>query len=210
MVEGQLQPHGVTNETLTGAMSRVPREKFLPPHLQGLSYVDDDIALGNGRYMPEPRILGRLLQAAAVRETDVVLAIGCGTGYSSAVLGCMAKNVFGIEQDKDMVMEGVQLLDRLGIDNAALVHQGDLHQGYARKSPYDVILIDGAVAGVPEKIKHQLADGGRLVTVISRHGHAGSAILISRHGDHFSTRNLFDAATPVLPGFDEKKGFVFQ
>lgn len=210
MVVGQVRPHGVTDETLMGAMSCIPREKFLPPRLQGLSYVDDDIALGSDRYMLAPMVLARLLQAAGVRKTDVVLDIGCGTGYSAAILGSMAKNVFGIEQDKNMVMEGVQLLDRLGIDNTVLVHQADLHQGYARKSPYDVILINGAVAEVPEKIKHQLADGGRLVSVLFRQRRGSSAILISRHGDYFTTRNLFDAATPTLPGFGEKKGFVFQ
>jgi protein-L-isoaspartate(D-aspartate) O-methyltransferase len=210
MVEGQLRPNKVTDESLLAAMRHVPREKFLPADIHALAYVDDNIALGHGRYMPEPMILARLVQAAAVQKTDTVLDIACGTGYSSAILGGVAKSVIGIEQDKNMVMEGVQLLDRLDIKNALLVHQGDLRQGYAKQAPYNVILINGAVPAVPEKIKSQLAEGGRLVTVIFRNGHGGSAVLITRQGDSFSTHPLFDASTPIISGFEQTKGFIFQ
>lgn len=209
MVNGQILPNRVTNEVLIEAMRHIPREKFLPTRLQSLAYADSGIALGNNRYMPEPLVTARILQEAAVQKTDVVLDVGCGTGYTSSILGYMAKNVIGLEQDKDMVMEGVKLLDRLGIKNTLLIHQSDLHQGYAEKSPYNVILINGAVPEIPEKVKSQLAEGGRLVTVLSN-GYIGSATLITRHGGSFSTRSLFDAATPMLSGFEMNRGFVFQ
>lgn len=210
MISSQILPSKVTDRELVEVMSRIPREIFLPGHLQGLAYTDGNIALGNDRHMMAPVILARLLQAAGVQKTDTVLDIGCGTGYCAAILGRMAKSVIGLESDKNMATEGVQLLDGLGIKNVTFVHQGDLHQGYARKSPFNVILINGGVPAAPEKIKSQLAEGGRLVTIISRHARTGSGMLITRHNGSFSTQVLFDAATPALAGFEEKRGFLFS
>ncbi|MFH1158439.1 MAG: protein-L-isoaspartate O-methyltransferase [Pseudomonadota bacterium] len=209
MIEGQVCPNRVTDVAVLEVMRRIPREKFLPEPLQGIAYIDEDIALGNGRYLPEPMILARLLQAACVRKTDIALDIGCGTGYSSAVLGGLCSHVTGLEQDQKMVSESFALLNRLGISNVQIVQENHMQNGYTKKAPYDVILINGSAAAIPEKIKSQLAEGGRLASVVSDNGHMGVAVLITHHGGGFSTRKLFDAATPFLAGFEARKNFVF-
>lgn len=209
MIECQVRPNKVTDENLLAAMRDVPREKFLPPHLQNMAYADEDIAVGNGRYLLEPTVLARLLQAANVRKEDVVLDVGCGTGYATAILGRLSGKVVGLESDQKMAVEASGLMKQLRVPNAEIVHAARAQDGYTPKGPYDVILIGGAVAAVSDTIKSQLADGGRLVTVVSRKGHGGSGVLITRHGDSFSTHSLFDAAIPFLPGFEEKKAFVF-
>ncbi len=210
MVEGQVLPNKVTGTALLQAMLSLPREDFLPPHLASVAYADVTLDLGHGRHMLSPMTLARLIEAAAVEPTDHILDIGCGTGYSSAILGCMGEVVTGLEQDKAMAAAGVHMLGQLDIQNAHVIHQGDWHQGYAKKAPYDVVLINGAVAAVPGKIFSQLADGGRVATVIAHDSRMGTAILITRKGDTYETQYLFDAATPFLSGFENKKGFTFQ
>lgn len=209
MVEGQVRPNRVTNPLIVEAMRRIPREQFLPRHLQSIAYIDEDIPLGNGRFLPEPMVLARLVQELEVGKNDVVLDIGCGTGYSSAILGHLAATVVGIEQDAAMAAAAEKLLHGLGIVNAAVVHRKDMAEGYAQQGPYNAILINGAVSKVPERIKHQLADGGRLAALVSDKGHIGTAVRVTRRGDSFVTEPLFDAAAPFLPGFEAAKGFSF-
>lgn len=209
MIKGQLCPNRITDGPLIDALIRVPREQFVPRHLQHIAYADEDIDLGNGRYLAETRVLARLIQAAEIQKTDIVLDIGCGTGYSAALLGQLAGTVVGVEENKHMAQEADKLLHDLDICNAVVVHRNTLQEGYAQQGPYNVILLNGSVPEVPERIRMQLADGGRLLTVLSEKGSMGSAIIMSRHGESFSTRVLFDAAMPVLAGFKRKEGFVF-
>ena len=209
MVESQLRPNKVTDTVIIEAMRAIPREMFVPRHLQGVAYVDEDVSLGNGRYLREPIIIARLIQVANIQKTDIVLDIGCNTGYTTAVIGHLAGTVVGLEFDETLANEADKLLHDLDICNAVVVRQEKLPEGYAAQGPYNVILINGSVPAVPDKIKAQLADGGRLVTVLSDRGHMGSAVLITRVGDSFSTRVLFDAATPTLAGFEARKTFAF-
>jgi len=209
MVESQLRPNKVTDAPLLEALRNVPREKFVPRHLQGVAYVDEDVPLGNGRYLREPVIVARLIQEAGIRKNDIVLDIGCNTGYSTAIMGHLAGTVVGLEVDNTLAQEADKLLHDLDICNAVVVQQKTLTEGYAQQGPYDVILINGSIPAIPEGIKAQLAEGGRLVTVVSTHGHMGSAVLVVRNGAHYSTRVLFDAATPTLVGFEAHKSFSF-
>lgn len=209
MVDRQLRPNRVTDDAIIDAMRKIPREKFVPRQLQGFAYVDEDVPLGNGRYLREPVIIARLIQAAEIKKSDIVLDIGCNTGYSTAVMGHLAATVVGLEIEDTLANEADKLLHDLDIINVVVVRQGKLSEGYAAQGPYNVIFINGSVSAVPDGIKNQLADGGRLVTVVSKHGHMGRAVLIERHGDHFSTRELFDAATPTLVGFEADKSFAF-
>ena len=208
MVESQLRTNKVTDHRLLDAFEELPREAFVPADLRGVAYVDEDIALAPERYLMEPMVLARLLQAAAVDPGDMVLEIGCGTGYAAALLARMAATVVALESDAALVQAANDTLSRLEIDNVVVV-TGDLAEGYPKQAPYNVILISGAVTAVPDRICDQLADGGRLITVLRDGPGLGRAVLMHKSAGHVSRRYLFDAATPYLPGFVHDAGFVF-
>lgn len=207
MVLSQLEPSQVTDPLVTEAMAAVPREAFVPSHLTGVAYVDEDLEIAPGRYITEPMVFARLLQAAKVRPGDLVLDIGCGTGYSTAVLARLAATVVALESEPDLAARASETLARLAVDNAAVV-TGPLAQGMAPQGPYDVILLAGAIPDLPVALSEQLADGGRLVAVIDEGG-VGKATLFARHDGVVSGTVLFDAAIPTLPGFDRPGAFVF-
>lgn len=209
MIDCQIKPNKVVDEKLLDIMGRMPRERFVPGHMQGLAYIDEDIPMGNGRFLPEPMVIARLLQELRIAPADIVLDIACGTGYSTALMALMASTVVGIESSRDMADQADRLLREQNILNVAVIHQAELRQGYAQQAPYNVILINGSVPEVPEALLQQLAEGGRLAAVIAGKGRMGQAVIITRFGDHFSTRPLFDAATPALPGFLPAKKFEF-
>ena len=207
MVESQIRTVKVKDARVLAALRRVPREAFLPERLRAVAYVDDDLRLGRERYMTEPMVLARLLQAAEIGPRDAALAIGCTTGYAVALLAQLAESVVGIECDPAFVADCDRALTRLGVDTAAVV-EGDLTLGYPDQAPYDVILIEGRCADIPRGLVDQLAEGGRLVTVTDEDG-VGKAILIRRSGAAAGSRILFDAHIPRLAAFDRAPVFRF-
>ncbi len=212
MVENQVRPNKVTDERVLAAMAAVPRELFVPKKFAGIAYVDEDIAVSRDRYLMEPMVLARLLQAAAIEPRDVVLDIGCASGYSTAVLARLADTVVAIESDAELAETAIALMAELDADNTAVV-TGELAEGYANQAPYDVIVLEGAVEEVPRALSDQLSEDGRLVAVVTgenRGGiHLGRATLMRRMHGRLSVRVLFDASVPPLPGFAVERGFVF-
>ena len=207
MVENQIRANRVTDLRLIAALEELPREAFVPDPLRGIAYVDEDLPLGRGRYLMEPMVLARLVQAADIAPGDLVLDIGCATGYSSAVLAWLANTVVALESDPELAAAATRTLGELGIDTVAVV-EGALEWGYPEQGPYDAILLNGAIPDVPDAIRRQLSDGGRLVTVVESGG-IGRGVRVLRHGDHFARVELFDAATPALVGFAAPPAFVF-
>ncbi len=208
MVDSQLRTNRVTEPSVIAAMEELPREQFVPLDLAGVAYLDEDLPIGHGRYLVEPMVLARMLQEAQIRPTDVVLDIGCATGYSTAVAARLADTVFGLESDAGLARRASETLAQLEIDNAVVV-EAPLAQGYPPHAPYDVILIEGAVPEVPAAIAGQLAEGGRLVAVVAGTGRVGRCVLAARCGGVVSYRELFDAATRSLPGIAGRTGFRF-
>ncbi len=207
MVASQVKTNRVTDPLVIDAISEVPREKFLPAEQRQFAYVDDDLPIGKGRVIMEPMVLGRLLQLADIQTTDSALVIGAGMGYSTAVLARMASSVVAVESDPDFVAAASKVLTELSVDNAAVV-SGDLTRGKPEQGPFDVIFVNGAVSDVPDALKNQLADGGRMVVIVAD-GPVGRATLITRSGNAFGHRTEFDASTSILPGFQKQTGFVF-
>jgi protein-L-isoaspartate(D-aspartate) O-methyltransferase len=207
MVECQIRPNQVTDQRLLDALSDIPREAFVPKSRQGVAYVDEAVAIADGRYVMEPMILGRLLQTAEVTADAVVLDIGCGTGYSAAVLSRLASTVVALECDPALAALATETLSGLDIDTVAVV-EGPLEAGYANQGPYDVILFDGAVAAIPDVIRDQIADGGRLVGIVADGG-VGKGTILANYAGVFSTRQVFDAGTPTLPGLAPAPAFQF-
>jgi protein-L-isoaspartate(D-aspartate) O-methyltransferase len=208
MVENQIRTNRITDIMVIDALDSVPREVFVPKQLRGVAYLDEDIDLGGGRYLMEPLVFAGLLQAAAIQKDDVVLDIGCGTGYSAAVLARLASTVVAIESDDEWVVRAGALLAGQAVDNVAVI-SGSLAQGDATHGPYHVIIIEGAVPQVPKVLLDQLADGGRLIAVVTEKSGLGCATLTTRIGSGFSSRVVFDASIQSLPEFQSKPGFVF-
>ena len=207
MVQNQLIPNNLTDTEVADAVIAVPRERFVSAQLADVAYLDEDIPIGTGRYLMEPRVFARLLQAAQIHEDDVVLDIGCGTGYSSAVLSHLAGAVVALEEDDALSKVASSLLADLERDNVALVG-GPMGAGNPGQGPYDVILINGSIEAVPDGLVDQLSEGGRLVCVIGN-ARIGKATIVVKRGDAHDARALFDAAVPSLPGFEADDGFVF-
>ncbi len=210
MVNNQLRTNDVTDNRVLDAMSEVPRERFVPAARVPIAYSDQDILIsGDGaeRYLMKPHVFAKLAQLAAIRPQDIVLVVGCGTGYSVAVLARIADSVVGIDSDPQLVETASQLIVDLGIDNAAVIERS-LTEGCPAEGPYDVILIDGAIEVPPTALLDQLKDGGRLVAVEGT-GTAGAAMLYIRSGDSVAGRFAFNASARLLPGFERPKAFVF-
>jgi protein-L-isoaspartate(D-aspartate) O-methyltransferase len=207
MVASQIRTNEVTDSLVIDAIGTVPRERFLPAARQSLAYVDEDLEVAAGRWLMEPMVAARLLQLADVQGTDHALVLPCGSGYMAALLAHMAGSVVALEQEGPVKDGAAKLLAELGADTVAVV-SGSVAEGCPGQAPFDVIVIDGAVSAVPESIRNQLADGGRLVAVVQT-GPVGRATLIQRTGDAFGHRVEFDASVPLLPEFSANPAFVF-
>ncbi|MSP82739.1 MAG: protein-L-isoaspartate O-methyltransferase [Alphaproteobacteria bacterium] len=207
MVEGQLRPSRVIDPRVLAAAGEVRRELFAPEPLRGAAYVDEDLPLGGGRFLIEPLILARLIQAGEVNAGDNALVVACATGYGAALMARLAKKVVAVEGDSRLAATARGTLKAVGAANVEVV-VGPPHQGWPSAAPFQVILIEGAVHDVPTALIEQLAEGGRLVGVVRR-DRSGTAIVMRKIRGIAAATDLFDAACPVLPGFAPKAQFVF-
>jgi len=208
MVNSQVRTNKVTNPELLAALQRLPREVFVDGRLEGVAYLDEDLPLGNGRFVMEPMVMARMIQALEIGIGDIALDVGGGTGYSGAVMAQLASTVVVLEPDGDLAGRATRCLTDLAIDNAVVV-DGALAEGYASQAPYDAILLGGAVGEIPSALTAQLAEGGWLCAVVAEGTGPGTAVLATRRGGIVAQRRLFDANVPVLPGFAADPGFVF-
>ena len=200
MVENQLRPEGVTDPAVLNAMRTVRREDFLPSHTRPLAYVDRAVAIGEGRFLAAPAVLGQLLTEMMPAAGQRALVIGAGTGYSAAVLAAMGLQVTAVESDAALAGEARS--------RKIQVVEGSLEKGRPEGAPYDQILIDGAVEYIPDAIIEQLADGGRLGVAITDRGI--TRLTVGRKaGDAFGTLSICDAGVPALPGFQRPPAFTF-
>jgi len=200
MVESQLRPQGVTDPAVLSAMGRIAREKFLPAHTRPLAYVDRAVALGEGRFLPAPAVLGQLLTQMKPEVGHRALVVGAGTGYSAAVLRAMGLEVTAIESSAALAAAARDLKVK--------VNEGSLEAGFEQGAPYDQVLIDGAVEYIPDAIIAQLAGGGRLGTALIDRG-ITRLVVGRKAGGAFGTLSIGDAGVPALPGFSRPKAFIF-
>ena len=221
MIESQIRAGGVTNKQVIAAMADLPRESFVPSEQGLLAYAETDAALSAGdakeaRYLLSPPLLARLVDAAGIHEGDLVLDIGCASGYSTAILAQLAGmgTVVGLEKDAALAEHATHMLERLDLDNTVII-MDRLDEGYPAQGPYNVILLNGASARPPEDLAAlfaaQLCDGGRFVGVFDDGGDIkGQAWLFTKNGDEITRAVLFDARAPILPGFEaQPTGFRF-
>ena len=207
MVASQITPNDVSDPRIQQAAGDIPREIFVPEDKRAVAYMSEPIEIAPGRWLMDPRCFGKLLQLADIAETDMVLDVGCGAGYPSAVIARLAAHVYALEEDRDLAARAVRAMKELDIANVAVV-TGALTQGHAAKAPYDVVVIEGAVEKIPDALTDQLKDGGKLVAIVSR-GPIGKGQLWIKTRAGMSRRIAFDATIPLLPGFARAHGFVF-
>lgn len=206
MVDTQIRPSDVTKFPIIDAMLCVPREAFVPSDRIEAAYVGENMDVGSGRVMLEPRTLAKMLDALDILPSELVLDIGCGLGYSSAVIGHMAQAVVGLEADETMAEEAQGLLAEAGADGVA-VHCGPLTDGAAQFGPFDVICIQGGVEDVPEALAAQLKEGGRMACLFME-GALGAVKIGYKQAGTISWRFAFNASAPVLDGFEKKAEFA--
>lgn len=208
MVDSQIRPNRVTDPRVLAAMRSLPRERFLPSSAQALAYADEDVPLGDGRFLMEPMVFARLLQAATLRDNERVLVVGAGSGYGAAVLAACGCRVTALEEDPALLAIAGKVLpaEAPGVSLVA----GPLSAGWPSHAPYDLILIEGAVPEIPAALVNQTQqESGRIMAVIRVGGHITQAIIAEATPAGLGISPLFDCATPMIPSLRKAPVFAF-
>jgi len=210
MVDSQLRTFDVTDRAVLAAMGDSPRERFVPDSRIALAYLDQNVSLRDGdgepRWMLQPMVIARIIQALEVVPGSRVLDVGAGYGYASDIFARLGAHVTALESDEALAAQARTRL--AGAQPSIEVRVGPLAEGCPDRAPFDIILVNGAVAKRPETLLRQLSDGGRLAC-LGRDGAAGHALLHVRAGEGFGSRRLFDASAPLMPAFLTEPAFAF-
>lgn len=208
MVDSQLRTNRIDDPAVLTAMADIPREHFLPKALHGVAYADEDLPLVDGRFLIEPLALARLLQAASIKSTDVVLIVGCGTGYVASVASKLAATVISMLTDQAVAEQIQPILDKLEADNVVTAINPDPIAGDPGQAPFDVVLVIGSLPELPGSLVDQLGDHGRLVMIVGE-GRVSRGVLVTKIGEVTAERVLFEARTPALAGIEKSQDFAF-
>jgi len=181
MVAEQLRGRGIRDEHVLEAMARVPRHEFVYPEQRDEAYGDHPLPIGEGQTISQPFVVAAMLEALALRPEDVVLEVGTGSGYQTAILAELVRTVYSIERIASLAERARTVLERLGYSNVILVH-GDGSQGLPEAAPFDAIVVAAAAPQVPRPLLEQLRDGGRLVIPVGS-GFAQELQLVRKIGD---------------------------
>lgn len=206
MVDTQVRPSDVTEYPIIQAMLTIPRETYVPDALRAVAYAEQNVPLPGGGVILAPRTFAKMLEAANIAASDVVLDLGCGLGYSTAVLAHMAQAVVALEANPELAEEAQQILSGEGVDNAAVIC-APLTEGAAGSGPYDVIICQGALEHWPDALNDQLREGGRALALWSE-GTLCRAKVGLKQGGRLIWRDLFAASAPVLDGFARSREFA--
>ena len=207
MIDGQVKPLSNIEPSILEALYNIDRKDYIPENFKDFSYSEKNIYLGNGRYLPKPAITAKLLSALEVETLETVLIIGSTTGYSAAITSKIAETVICIEEDKDLISFSESIANSNSINNIVFINN-KLSKGYIDQGPYSCILIEGGIEEVPNIILDQIAEGGKLVTVIMKND-AGSAIKYIRKNNQIISQFLFSIEAPSLKSFEKAKKFKF-
>lgn len=211
MVASQLQTNGIGAPEILAAFESVPREIFLPENIRGVSYVDEDIPLPGGGFMPEPMVLAKMLAALRAPGAETALCVGDATGYAAALLARLVNAVVALETKPRQFDTVRETWLSQGIHNIA-VAKGNARRGCPEHAPYELVLICGAVDYIPDDLLRQLAPGGRLCAVVRTQGRGSGHIALAEKGPDgicHGAQRLSDAAMPFAEGFGAESRFSF-
>ncbi|MFW2543819.1 protein-L-isoaspartate O-methyltransferase family protein [Primorskyibacter sp. 2E107] len=206
MVDTQVRPSDVTEFPIIDAMLTVPREAFVPRERIEAAYADAPVDLGGGRVLLEPRTFSKMLDALNLSNSDFVLDLGAGYGYSAAVIARIAEAVVAVEDDEDRIAEAQTLLTEHHADNV-IPYRAALADGAAEHGPYDAIIIEGGVEVLPDGLMDQLKDGGRIAVIFMQNA-LGTVRIGHKVDGKVNWRFAFNATAAILPGFEKKAAFA--
>ena len=210
MINNQLKVNNIKENNILEAIDSIPREIFLPFHLKSRAYLDEDTEIAPNRYLIEPVIAGYILQLSKIQITDVVLDLVCASGYTTAILSKLAKEVYGVDNNKLLLKESVKNHNSLNIKNSKFIFSYPKN-GLKTKMKFDVIVIFGGIEFISDKVLSLLKDnGGRLITVFYNFNMVGKVGIIKKIKGKLSKKYYLDSNTPILNDFKKiKKKFVF-
>jgi len=206
MVDTQVRPSDVTKLPIIEAMLSIPRERFVPGALAEAAYVGENLHLGAGRVLLEPRTLAKMLDALDIRSNEMILDVAAATGYSSAVIAYMAEAVVAVEPDAALADDAEAALAAEGISNVVL-ERAAAAEGAASHGPYDAIIVQGGLEVFPKALADQLKDGGRVAALFVE-GNLGVVRVGVKTGGVIHWRDAFNASAPVLDGFSAERAFA--
>ena len=207
MVLGQIKPLSNISQNILEALYGIDRKDYTPIELRDFSYIEKNIHIGKNRYLLKPAITAKLLSALEVESTETILIISSTTGYSAALASKIAETVICIEEDSDLLNFSEKIAIANSMNNIVFI-KNELNKGYPDQGPYTCIFIEGAIEEEPKLIIDQLADGGRLVTILNDNEN-GSAIKYSKINGQITSQFLFSMDAPVLESFKKSKKFKF-
>lgn len=206
MIEQQIRPARLVDPQVVDALYVVRREAFVPAQYLDLAFADLEIPLGHGQSMLKPSLEARVLQALGLRESDRVLEIGTGSGYSAALLAANAAQVISIERVPELALQAQKKLQEAGTSNVAVM-AGEGLNGWAENQPYDAIVLSGAVPEVPAVLLAQLRPGGRLLAFVGEATLVQARRMTCIEPGVFATENLFETRVPAL-ACTNQRGFA--
>lgn len=194
-----LQSQGISDQRVLKAIASLPRERFVEQVLMHKAYENTALPIGQGQTISQPYIVARMTELMLELETPSnVLEIGTGSGYQTAILALLVERVMTVERIRTLQFQAKRRLNSLDLHNVMMRH-GDGWQGWSSKAPYDAIMVTAAAASVPEKLKLQLKDGGRLIIPVGESTQA--LMVIERQGEQFMERKIEEVRfVPLIPG----------
>ncbi len=197
MVASQIIARGVRDAKTLAAMRQVPRHLFVPPGVAAEAYDDHPLPIGHGQTISQPYIVAFMTEALGLKGGETVLEVGAGSGYQSAVLSRIAARVFGIEIVEPLAREAAARLLKLGYANVE-IRAGDGYAGWPEHAPFDAIMVTAAAPRVPEPLKQQLKDGGRLILPVG--DHVQELKIVTRRGSRFDERSVLGVTFVPMTG----------
>ena len=207
MVNGQIKPINGMTEKLISIFNSLNRETFMPNEFKESAYIEKNFALSNHRVILKPEIVAKIAMHIDLKENENVLILGSTTGYLAAILSLIAETVIVVEEDDSYIKYSEIATKENNLNNVIYINK-TISNGCIEQSPFNAIIIEGAVDHVPKKLLNQLETGGRLIAILSENGLC-NAKMFTRKEAMFHSEHLFPCSLPVLPSFKEKNSFSF-
>ena len=207
MIEGQIKPINGMKEELLSAFHSIDRDDFMPDAMKEMAYVEKNIIIENNRIILKPGLIAKIALSIDLKANENVLILGASTGYLSAILSHQAETVIVVEENEQLLGNSENAIKKNNINNVVFI-KNEIIKGYSDQSPFNAIIIEGAIQEVPRNILDQLDEGGRLLAIVQEEDIC-SAKLFRKNVQSVSIQKLFNCSIPVLDMFMKKNSFSF-